>query len=73
MTAKLGRAIGRRSKKFGDFKKWAWTPHNPLKTLKTTKKTFGKACRFQAIDLEKLGVDLEKLGGRKSVSRENKP
>jgi hypothetical protein len=26
---------------------------------------FGKACRFQAIDLEKLGADLQKLATRK--------
>jgi hypothetical protein len=29
--------------------------------LKTAKGIFGKACRIQAKDLEKLGVGLEKL------------
>jgi hypothetical protein len=40
-------------------------PRNPLKRLKTANEMFGKACRFQAIDLEMFAVDLERLASRK--------
>jgi hypothetical protein len=40
-------------------------PRNPLKFHKTAKGIVGKAWRFQAKNLERFGVHLEKLGGRK--------
>jgi hypothetical protein len=39
-----------------------------LKSLKTANETFGKACRFQTIDLEKLAVDLEMLAAAGQVA-----
>jgi hypothetical protein len=48
---------------FGDSIIRACGPCNPLKRLKTANEMFGKACRFQAIDLQKLGAYLEKLAG----------
>jgi hypothetical protein len=50
-------------RKFGDIEKPLAAPRNPLKSLKTANEMFGKAWRFQAIDLEMLGVDLEILAG----------
>ncbi len=47
------------------LKKALAAPRNPLKSLKTAKGIFGKACRFQAENLEMFGVDLEKFGARK--------
>jgi hypothetical protein len=52
-----------RAKIFGNKRIGPCAPRNPLKTIKTAKGNFGKACRIQALDLEKLGADLEKLGG----------
>jgi hypothetical protein len=54
-----------RGQKAWRFKIRPCGPRNPLITLKTANEMFGKAWRFQAIDFEKLGVDLEK---RASVS-----
>jgi hypothetical protein len=45
---------------FGNDKKRSCAPRIPLKRLKTAKKMFLKAWRFQAINLEKLAKNLTK-------------
>jgi hypothetical protein len=53
--------MSQRGAKNLDSQKKLFPYHNPLKSLKTAKGILGKAWRFQGKNLEKLGVDLEKL------------
>jgi hypothetical protein len=57
----IGGTARRRGRKNLRFKIRPSGSRNPLITLKTANEMFGKAWRFQAIDLETFGADLEKL------------
>ena len=49
-----------RRQKSLEIKNGSWAPRNPLKSLKTDEKMFGKVWRFQAKSLDKFGKSLEK-------------
>jgi hypothetical protein len=56
------------TEKFGDKKYPLAAPDKSLKTLKTANEMFGKAWRFQAIDLEKLDKKLGKACNAKRAA-----
>jgi hypothetical protein len=61
--ATFGRKFAAARPKIWNRQKRLFAPDNPLKFHNTAKGIFGKACRFQAKNLEMFGAGLEKFAG----------